>query len=67
MADLKADRYYDLRCDFCWSTDFDGGRGMYTSRETLLRSARRAGWRVRKGQNACPVCVKKLKQGNPCK
>lgn len=62
MADLKADKYYDLRCDFCflmWSTDFDGGRGMFTNREALLRSARKAGWGVKNGKNACPICGRK--------
>ena len=61
MAALKPDRYYDLRCDFCycmWSTDFDGGRGMYTNRDLLVRQARHDGWRVRQGKNACPECVR---------
>lgn len=66
MADLKADRFYDLRCDHCymwWSTDFDGGRGMYYSRESLLGDAKLAGWRRRGYKNLCPECFRKFKEG----
>ena len=62
MATLRPDRYYDLQCDYCccnWSTDFDGGREMFSSRDLLLRQAKSAGWAVRKGKNACPECAKK--------
>lgn len=62
MASLRPDRYYDLQCDFCscnWSTDFDGGREMYNDRALLIREAKRAGWGVRKGKNACPKCIER--------
>ena len=64
---LKIDKYFDLRCDICycqWSTDFEGGRGMFADAKVLRYCAKMAGWKYSRDHNVnlCPECAKLTKK-----
>ncbi|MFW6024953.1 MAG: hypothetical protein ACOCRX_01290 [Candidatus Woesearchaeota archaeon] len=57
---FKTNTYYDAFCSICGkatSTDYDFG--FMKNKDDMKYIMEREGWRIRKGKNICPKCLKK--------
>lgn len=60
----RADRYYDVGCDFCGkhlSTDYQ--TGLFDTRRQAETKAKQIGFKTKDKKNICPECLRANRKG----